>query len=338
MAQIPMMAQMAGGGAQVATPAEGDTGLFSLTAEGMVIGIPFDQTLQQLLTLQDTESAEGAVLLFAMQQPSVDAEVPVIPSTFLSKEGSLLPVSLPPDGKALPLMTDQPLPVAATEQQTSLPPLPVKTLQAAQPDLIMPRLISGEKPLNLTAFSTGEDGKLLFETVRGTDPVAQPTLSTLQQVPNSGVAGRSPLVLPLNVPVGQPGWDQAVGERIQWMVNQNVQQAEIKLTPPNLGPMEIKISMQNDQTSVTFVAAQAPTRDALEASIPRLREMFGEINLNLANVDVGHRQAGESGGDGAGEAQGAGASGDQGQADSGWSAESGPVSTLTGNGLLDTYA
>jgi flagellar hook-length control protein FliK len=117
-----------------------------------------------------------------------------------------------------------------------------------------------------------------------------------------------------------------------------IQQAEIKLTPPNLGPMEIKISLQNDQTSVTFIAAQAPTREALEASIPRLREMFGEINLNLANVDVGHRQAGESGHQGAELAQGTESTVDHEHAVKGWSADLGPATVLNGDGLLDTYA
>jgi flagellar hook-length control protein FliK len=121
------------------------------------------------------------------------------------------------------------------------------------------------------------------------------------------------------------------------MVNQNVQQAEIKLTPPNLGPLEIKISMQNDQTNVTFIAAQAPTREALESSIPRLREMFGEINLNLANVDVGHQQAGEPGRDGAADRHDNGtASGHE--ASQSWSADSASGRIMTGDGLLDTYA
>jgi flagellar hook-length control protein FliK len=121
------------------------------------------------------------------------------------------------------------------------------------------------------------------------------------------------------------------------MVNQNVQQAEIKLTPPNLGPLEIKISMQNDQTNVTFIAAQAPTREALESSIPRLREMFGEINLNLANVDVGHQQAGEPGQDGATDRHSNGAASSH-EASQSWSVDSASGRILTGDGLLDTYA
>jgi hypothetical protein len=102
------------------------------------------------------------------------------------------------------------------------------------------------------------------------------------------LAVRSPsLVLPLEIPVGQPGWDKAMGEKIQWMVGRHIQTAEVKLTPPNLGPLEIRVSLQHDQTSVNFVAPQAPTREAIEAALPRLREMLGEAHLNLVDVNVG---------------------------------------------------
>jgi len=99
--------------------------------------------------------------------------------------------------------------------------------------------------------------------------------------------------LPIDLPPGHKGWDQAIGERMMWMIGNRVQAAEVRITPPHLGPIDIRISIQNDQTSVSFVAQHAVVREALEASIPRLREMLGESNLQLANVDVGQRDASE---------------------------------------------
>ncbi|GMR08245.1 MAG: hypothetical protein BMS9Abin26_1250 [Gammaproteobacteria bacterium] len=90
----------------------------------------------------------------------------------------------------------------------------------------------------------------------------------------------------LNVPVNQPGWDQALGSRILWMVNRDVQVAEIKLNPPQLGPLEVRIAVANDQTNVTFVSNNSVTRELLDGAIPRLREMFDEQGVNLVNVDV----------------------------------------------------
>lgn len=88
------------------------------------------------------------------------------------------------------------------------------------------------------------------------------------------------------VPVQQAGWDQAVGERVQWMVGQNIQGAELRLNPAHLGPMEVRLSVQHDQASVVFTAQQGMVREALEAAVPRLREMLGESGLQLVNVDI----------------------------------------------------
>ncbi len=90
----------------------------------------------------------------------------------------------------------------------------------------------------------------------------------------------------IHTPVGQPGWDNELSNRVTWMMRQNVPVAEIKLTPANLGPIEIKVSMANDQAVVSMTAAHAVTRDALEVAIPRLREMLADSGVTLANANV----------------------------------------------------
>ena len=93
----------------------------------------------------------------------------------------------------------------------------------------------------------------------------------------------------VQTPFGQANWDQSVGERIQWMVGQKMQGAQVKLNPANLGPMEVRIQVQNDQASVQFTAHNAMVREALEAALPRLREMFEASGVELVDVDVsGH--------------------------------------------------
>lgn len=94
-----------------------------------------------------------------------------------------------------------------------------------------------------------------------------------------------------------PQWSQQMTDQVSFMLKGGFQQAEIKLNPAHLGPMEIKLSIIDDQASVSFVAQHAPVRDALDAAIPRLREMLEQQGLNLADVDVStqsqQQQAGE---------------------------------------------
>jgi flagellar hook-length control protein FliK len=90
---------------------------------------------------------------------------------------------------------------------------------------------------------------------------------------------------------GQADWDQALGDRIQWLVGQKVQGAQVKLNPANLGPLEVRIQMQNDQASIQFTAHHAVVREALEAALPRLREMLEASGVQLVDVDVSGQQS-----------------------------------------------
>lgn len=103
------------------------------------------------------------------------------------------------------------------------------------------------------------------------------------------------------VPVGQPiqtsavavesrlgsaGWGTELGQKVVWLANQQQQVAHINVTPPQLGPIEIRLNLASDQASAVFVSPHAAVRDAIEAALPRLREMLAESGLTLGNVDV----------------------------------------------------
>ncbi|NKF50141.1 hypothetical protein G3R49_06095 [Shewanella sp. WXL01] len=82
------------------------------------------------------------------------------------------------------------------------------------------------------------------------------------------------------------------------MVSNGVQQAEIRLDPPELGSMMVKVQVQGDQTQVQFQAAQQQTRDVLEQAMPRLREMLAQEGMQLTDGNVseqGQQQRGEAG-------------------------------------------
>lgn len=90
----------------------------------------------------------------------------------------------------------------------------------------------------------------------------------------------------VETPLRQPGWDQALSERVLWVANQKFQGAEIKLNPANLGPIEVRVQLHHDQAQISFTAQHAPAREALEAALPRLREMFSANGYELVDVNV----------------------------------------------------
>jgi flagellar hook-length control protein FliK len=87
--------------------------------------------------------------------------------------------------------------------------------------------------------------------------------------------------------VGERGWDQGVGEKLVWMVNQKHQVAQLHLNPPDLGPLKITISLDQNQASAQFVSAHASVREAIEVAMPRLREMLADSGITLGNASVG---------------------------------------------------
>ena len=90
----------------------------------------------------------------------------------------------------------------------------------------------------------------------------------------------------VDTPLRQPGWDQALSERVMWVANQKFQGAEIKLNPAHLGPIEVRVQLHQDQAQISFTAQHAPAREALEAALPRLREMFAANGYNQVDVNV----------------------------------------------------
>lgn len=90
----------------------------------------------------------------------------------------------------------------------------------------------------------------------------------------------------LEIPMSNPRWGQDFNQRIQWVVNQSMSGAQIRLNPQHMGPVEVRIQVQNDQLSLAFTAQHGATREAIDAALPRLREIFSEQNINMADVDI----------------------------------------------------
>ena len=142
------------------------------------------------------------------------------------------------------------------------------------------------------------------------------------------------------VPPQHPQWGQQVGDRLHWMIGQGLQQAEIRLNPPELGSLEIRIKLQGDQASVHFTSPHAAVRDAIDNAMPRLREMLEHSGLNLADANVSSQSsgqhgehAGQLGGGSGGQAAHAGEAAGQEEL-----LTAAPTRTQSGLGMLDVYA
>ena len=83
-----------------------------------------------------------------------------------------------------------------------------------------------------------------------------------------------------------PEWSGRMTEQVSIMVKRGFQQAEIKLNPAHLGPLEVKLNMSDDKANISFVTQHAPVKEAIDSAMPRLRDMLEEQGLSLADFDV----------------------------------------------------
>ena len=95
-------------------------------------------------------------------------------------------------------------------------------------------------------------------------------------------------------PLTHPDWSKELGEQIVWMNTKALSAAEIRLNPAHLGPLSVRIDVNQDQATVMFTA-QAGVKEAIEASIPKLREMLATQQLNLVNVTISQNSTSDQG-------------------------------------------
>lgn len=84
-----------------------------------------------------------------------------------------------------------------------------------------------------------------------------------------------------------PKWGDAFADRVLWVVHAKQPVAELQLNPPQLGPVEVRVSVTADQASLSFFSGQASVREAIQAALPRLQEALAASGLTLGGFHVG---------------------------------------------------
>ncbi|MGY0799315.1 flagellar hook-length control protein FliK [Lysobacter sp. A286] len=146
---------------------------------------------------------------------------------------------------------------------------------------------------------------------------------------NSPVRAAATAATPIPMPADpDSGFDDALGARIGWLADQRIGRAEIRVSPDHLGPIDVRLHIDGNRVSAEFNSANADVRQALEASVGRLRDMLAQQGLQLAQSDVGSGQSNSSDG------YVTDAGSDRHDAD----IVDTPIPTILRRGLLDEYA
>ncbi|MBE0456836.1 flagellar hook-length control protein FliK [Pseudoalteromonas prydzensis] len=128
-------------------------------------------------------------------------------------------------------------------------------------------------------------------------------------------------------------------ERVSALLSINNKEAEIRLDPPEMGSMQIRIRSDAEQAHINFVVQNQQAKEALEQSLPRLRELLAQqgIELGESSIQQGNSQA-EHGADGQQNGQGQSANQQQNEQQDSVTQQSSAATGQQSSSSIDYYA
>ena len=255
-----------------------------------------------------------------------------MPAALTSASLPDMAVGIPPDTSA-----DSTTPVPAGTATTSQPASAATDAKAPLQNLLSfaAHLATGQVAAAVPdAIHLGRDLVDAFRSEEGDAPT--PTGNLLAGVGASNAPlglARTETVNAMEAPSADlhgGHFDEDIGDAVRWMADQKIGHAHIKVTPNDLGTVEIRLRLDGDRVHADFSSAQAEVRQALENSLPRLRDMLGQHGFQLAHADVGQQHTPPS--------QGAAPPHGESPADTEALTETPPTVRMTARGLVDAYA
>ncbi len=291
-------------------------------AEGEQTKASKSETGDEQRPTTEAEASDKAAQTVADSEESLDAPVEVVPTTFAELQALLVPASTAGQGAGSAATAANGagqtgvLPSVAAGAGKLNSGLTGKPGQGGQ---VAPGLTAGVQLTEALASTLGSEASRPAEP---TSLIASGRFQSSLEVASQQVANAAATKLPaeaavplrsyatsIDTPVGQAEWGDKVMGKLSWLTARNMSVAEIHLTPPDMGPMEVKVRVQNEQANITVHAANPVVREQLEQQSHRLRDMLGEQGLNLSQFDVSDSPQQRSGEQESGEDQGTGGRG-----------------------------
>lgn len=94
------------------------------------------------------------------------------------------------------------------------------------------------------------------------------------------------LSLDSKLPLMSPQFVDRFAEQVTVLVEHGVKLAHLSLNPPDLGPIEVRITLFQDDATVQFASHHGVVREAMVDALPKLREMLEGAGLRLNDSGV----------------------------------------------------
>lgn len=162
-------------------------------------------------------------------------------------------------------------------------------------------------------------------------------------LPGQSFATASPLGGNIATPLASPQWATEFGRQFISIAKSNNglgQIAELRLDPPELGPLRITINLNDNVAHAVFSSPHASVRQTVENALPQLQQMLQQAGISLGQANVNDQHSGQaSQDDQSGHAQFAGTPNGTHDTGSSDATLARPTSrSIDPNSLVDTFA
>ena len=125
-----------------------------------------------------------------------------------------------------------------------------------------------------------------FRSGEQREPAPAITAAAQAQSPVREAVRHAPQNLQLDAPIGTARWGEQLSNQVIVLAQSATPSADIRVTPPELGPVHVRISVEDGIASVVLSAPAAETRQALEAALPALHDALAESGISLGESAV----------------------------------------------------
>jgi len=163
-------------------------------------------------------------------------------------------------------------------------------------------------------LASGPSKEAMERTVAALDAPTPGSAALAAALPPIAPGGADPNVAAptaLRETVGTPAWAEEFGRAAVHVATTSLKEASLRVNPEHLGPLDVRVRIDDGVAHLSFHAAHADTRHALEASRPVLDQMFSNQGLTIGDYSVddraSSRQAATTDGSGGGTGRDRGA-------------------------------
>ena len=224
---------------------------------------------QQAVRIEAREAPQQAPQERAEQDHSDDEQVVTLPGELVGQAQPQPRQPVPAESSRTPALGQSPAPLPAQVAPAALPMAAEVATQTAAPGLV------------------NESAELkVLERLPGSSIDGDKTAPATAAATTAPLAAERPLKL--HAPQAQWGEQMlaSLREHVDLQINQRIQNATIRLDPPELGSLEIFLSHESGRLSVQLSAANADVARLLQQTSERLRQELVGQNFVQVNVQV----------------------------------------------------